>query len=215
MANKIRMSKDEVRKANKNISNSNKKITEKSLEKISTIINKKFGKTPFPQELEETFYDNLEKIFKNTTDMLYHIYPKAKDYKVKDLFSITYDEDGKTTEERMRKYWKDGEQRLRNSSPIKIEKIRLLGLFKQLLENESAIVERVIKQEKVQPIAEYVCIEGGCACNSEKCNAYIGDWPADEDIPLPPYHPNCECSYFYYDDENEDLAGEENEIIIT
>lgn len=209
------MSKNEIREANKNISKSNKKITNKFLEKISKIINKNFGKTPFPQDLENVFYDNLEEVFKNTTDMLYHIYPKAKDYKVKDLFSITYNEDGKTIEERMRQYWEDAEYRLQHGSSEKIEKIILLGQYKVLLQNESAIVERVIKQNKVQPIAEYLCIEGGCACNSEKCSAYIGDWPADEDIPLPPYHPNCECSYFYYDAENEDLTGEENEIIIT
>lgn len=207
MSSKMRMSRKELQKANKNLSEKNLKIVDDYMEEVAKIVNQFLGIVDKSKEVEEIFYQELEEVYKNTSMELYNIYPEAKEYKVADLFTITYDEDGKTIEERIAEYWYDGQEEYsnaQNSLERQHIKIHTIGKYYTLMKNETAIVETCIKKEKVQPIAEYLVIEGSaCDCGGA-CDSYIGDWPADEDIPLPPYHPNCCCSWFYIDAETEE-----------
>ena len=41
-------------------------------------------------------------------------------------------------------------------------------------------------------------IESGC----DNCPG--GEYPADEAVELPPYHPNCGCCYYYIVTDDED-----------
>lgn len=42
---------------------------------------------------------------------------------------------------------------------------------------------------KIKPVASILVIEAG-ACD-DLCGEWSGEYPADEPIPLPPYHTNC------------------------
>ena len=56
-------------------------------------------------------------------------------------------------------------------------------------------------------IAQYipknpVIVEAG-TCD-DLCGEWSGEYPADEAIPLPPYHTNCQCSAYYIETDDED-----------
>lgn len=42
---------------------------------------------------------------------------------------------------------------------------------------------------KIKPVASILVIEAG-TCD-DLCSEWSGEYPADEAIPLPPYHTNC------------------------
>lgn len=214
--NKTHMSKEEVRKANKDLEKSNKKIADEHMEEVYKVVNKNLGverqAQSAVQDIIDIFYDNMEQVFKNTSHKLYKIYPKAKDYKVEDIFSITYDKDGKTIEERIKVYWKDALDYLKTED-FDIVKNQLIDKYYRLMINETAIVERVIKQHKVKPIVEYLAIEG-CGLCCKHCAGISGEYHADEIIDLPPYHPGCTCFHYYFDDENDEMENESIEITV-
>ena len=43
---------------------------------------------------------------------------------------------------------------------------------------------------------------------SDLCSKWNGEYPAGEDIPLPPYHTNCQCSAYYIETDDEDNVND-------
>lgn len=215
--NKTNMSKEEVRQANKDLYKSNEKIADTSTVEVAKVVKKNLDSDRNKSSVDKItniFYDNLEEVFKNTTNKLYNIYPKAKDYKVEDIFSITYNKDGKTIEERIKEYWEKAKAYLKDEVEYQEVEDWLIWKYDVLMRNETAIVERVIKQHKVKPVADYLIIEGGCTCGCGDCDSYIGEYPADETIDLPPYHPGCSCFHYYIEDENDEMEDESIDITV-
>lgn len=206
----MRMTRDQYRQANRELHKSNIEIKEEYLEKISKIVTSYLGKSNQIDNITDLFYDSMEDVYKNTTNKVHNIYPKAIDYRVEDLFTITYSSDGKTIEERIEAYWKTAAEI--GGEDLQYAKVWLIDKYDMLLENEATIVESCIKKNKIKPIAEYLVIEHNCGCDCDICNGKEGVFPADEDIPLPPYHPHCSCENYYIEDVAEEV--DEVEIIL-
>lgn len=83
-------------------------------------------------------------------------------------------------------------------------KLKLLDKLYNLLINESRIIESLVIKGKLRRTASILVIE----CEENDCNfgctEYAGEHPADEDVPLPPYHPDCVCTYYYIETDDED-----------
>ena len=58
--------------------------------------------------------------------------------------------------------------------------------------------------ESLRKPATIKVIEGTGADDDGICVEYIGEYPADEDVPEPPYHTNCECFLYYVEVDDED-----------
>jgi hypothetical protein len=57
---------------------------------------------------------------------------------------------------------------------------------------------------KIAPKATIKVIEGTGVDDDGICAEYIGEYPADENVPEPPYHTNCECFLYYVEVDDED-----------
>ena len=71
-------------------------------------------------------------------------------------------------------------------------------MYDRILFTESRVVESKIKEFKKPTNASMHIVESGC----DLCTG--GEYPPDEDIQLPPFHPNCNCTHYYETTDNED-----------
>lgn len=160
--------------------------------------------------IKEQFYIMFERVYKKVNKYLKKMYgTRIPDIKIKDLSDLLYNEDGKTFEERVNEHWVEGRiMLLDNESKDKVKR-KLHNDYNKIAISEVRSIESHLKEMKKPLTAEILVIESGC----DKCEG--GEYPADEDIPLPPYHPCCNCSHYYEEtdlsDEIEDLDldGEE------
>ena len=169
------------------------RITDLGLEDIAEIL----AKDSFissKENIVSIVYSSLERTYSAIVSSLKDIYSHLKDFDVQDIKSLTYQDDGKTIEDRVESYLKEARGM-----------VSTLYDFDLLLKNESRIIKRAIIKNRVKPIASILVIE----CEEEDCHFgcdhYAGEYPADEPIELPPYHPNCNCTYYFIetDDEND------------
>lgn len=184
----------------------------KYLEKIILVIidylNNKISYDEAVNKILDLFTDSLSETYLTVSQDLKDIYPRMKVFEPKDILDLTYQEDGKTLLDRIKKHL---------SSPS--NKASIITKFSTLLENETKIIKGLVMKMKIAPVASILVIE----CNEGDCNLeceeYAGEYPADEPIPLPPYHPHCSCSFYYIEtddvDDIEDLDGEVEEMKYT
>jgi muramoyltetrapeptide carboxypeptidase len=67
------------------------------------------------------------------------------------------------------------------------------------VENPSNFTIENFVKAKQKPLEGYMLIiESGC----DTCTG--GEYPADEDVTLPPFHPNCNCTFYYELTDNKD-----------
>ena len=172
------------------------------------------------QEILDLFYRALEEAYKKISISLKDIYQKIKDYDIKDIHDLTYTKDGKTLEDRILLYWAEVKIRLKKQEEDPDQVIRyLLWRYNTILNTEIKTVAENLKKHK-KPIVsgEIYCIQviEGCGDNCDSnCLEYNGEYPEDEDIPWPPYHPNCN-GIGYYDltdnpDDIKDLELDDDE----
>ena len=191
------------------------KAKDKSLREIVKLLKEVLKEYPyfFDKEhwdkLVDLFYESLKETFVITSDFIESIYDKVKEFNVKDVFELTYKADGKDIEDRLRKYWIEGYENLLNNKWDEQEALEfLIKHYDNILTTETRNVENAVKKNK-QPIrAELLIIEAGC----DLCEG--GEYPVDEAVDLPPYHPNCCCVAWYEEttnpDDIEDLDLEED-----
>lgn len=135
-------------------------------------------------------YNSLEQTKFITERELKKIFSKSfqkKDIKIQD---ILYKKDGLTLEERISKWFEQTQKKEILSSNI----IRILDT------QTYQIVPRITKQDiKKNNEKIFVEIISGGTCSTGICLDYAdGEAYPEDEIDLPPYHPNCECQAIYY-----------------
>lgn len=178
-------------------------ILDEYLQKIVKIIiqaikNYPTGWNNYYKEIEDLFHEFLEKVYNLVINYLNQIYKDLPDFSVKDVFDLAYDIDGKKITERLREYWDEAASRIKNNYDYINVQNYLINMYDRILFTESRVVESKIKEFKKPINASMLIIESGC----EFCIG--GEYPPDEDVQLPPFHPNCNCTHYYETTDNED-----------
>lgn len=190
---------------------------DKDLEKIVSVVLKCidgiFDWQEGSQKILEIFIDSLTKAYSFTSQEIKKIYSKVKEFDIEDVLSLTYRSDGKTLEERIKQYCQTGKFMVEEGRSKKEISLFLSTMLDRLLENETLIIRNGVILNKIAPVATILVIEtSGADCESG-CADYEGEYPADENIPLPPYHPYCSCIYYYIiTDDMDDIEDLELEI---
>lgn len=122
-------------------------------------------------------------------------------------------------EETILKWWTAGNKQLEDNIASTTEvQLYLTQHLLSLFKNENHIIKNQTIKFCVHAYADILVIEGGCTCGDGKCDEYIGEYPADEQIELPPYHTWCGCNSYYCTtddiDEIDDLDLDIDEIVI-
>lgn len=152
-------------------------------------------------KIEESFYEFLTKVYKNVNIHLKSIYRNLPELDIKNIFDLTYDIDGKHITERLKEYWSEAEKNL-SSNPDNLISVQnyLINMYDRILFTESRVIESKVKQMKKPIDATLLVIESGC----DLCQG--GEYPPDADVELPPFHPYCNCTYYYETAEMDDIA---------
>lgn len=147
----------------------------------------------------DMFYKSFEKIYLTTSKEIKSIYGRVQDFDVSNIFDLTFNADGKTIEERISEYWNEAGKKLEQKQiPIANIKEFLIHNYERIIRTEANKIENLVKMNKKPQEAYVLIIESGCdACEG-------GEFPADEDVVLPPYHPNCNCTFYYELVQDED-----------
>ena len=196
--------KDKLEKATEVL---NKKI-DSELEAIIKIIfswianDEKINTEDHQADLIDLFYKALENLYSEINIELGKIYKKVAPFNLKNIIDLTFQEDGKTLDERIIKYLDDlEEKRLSGDLPDNLKNFSV-NMYSRLLNNESKYLFTHLMEMKIKPVASILVIEAG-TCD-DLCGEWSGEYSADETIPLPPYHTNCQCSAYYIETDDED-----------
>lgn len=225
----MKKSRLELREAFQKLTQENLEIAENNLELMHQTISeaikdyKKFlsrGKwNEKEKKIEDIFYDSLTQSYEKTVKSVNSIYEDVKEFDIKDVFQITYRRDGLTLQERIKNYWAEAWSQLQEykheipeDEELRI-KLYLDYYLDRLLNNETRVIENVVKKNKRPLNAGIVVIEGGCSCGDGYCDDMVGEYPiGEEPDEWPPFHPYCECIAYYdtIDDwqELEDIDAE-------
>lgn len=152
--------------------------------------------------LTNLFYKALENLYSEINAELGKIYKKVAPFNLKNIANLTFQEDGKTLDERIAKYLDElEEKRLSGDFPDNLKNFSV-NMYSRLLNNESKYLFTHLMKMKIKPVASILVIEAGIC--DDLCSEWVGEYPAGEDIPLPPYHTNCQCSAYYIETDDED-----------
>lgn len=160
------------------------------------------------KKIEDLFYESLTETYLITSKYIEKLYEEVEEFNIKNIFDLTYKEDGKTIQDRLSLIWKETRQDILEEKTYKEIRDNLVYKFERILNTETKNVENAVKKNKKPINATLLVIESGC----DMCEG--GEYPPDEDVDLPPYHPSCRC-IFYYEvadpDDVHDLDLEEEE----
>ena len=165
------------------------------------------------EEILNEFYKSFEEIYSITKTSMKNIYGKENipDFSIKDIEDLTYQDDEKTIESRIKQYWEEIYQGLKKEI-ININDLKEYSyyVYSRIMNTDSAYVRTKVMKLS-QPInAGMITIDSG-ECGGE-CPG--GTYPIGEEPDLPPFHVNCCCGWQYEitDDpqEIEDLDLEED-----
>ena len=161
------------------------------------------------KEIEELLYEFLVQVYNIVNIYLKKIYKNnLPDLDVQDIYELTYDIDGKLLIERLEEYWNEAEKRLKKNINDKTNIINyLVNMYNRILFTEARVVESKLKKLKKPKNATMLIFESGC----DNCEG--GEYPADEDVIFPPYHPYCNCQWYWdYTDSEDDINDLDLEI---
>lgn len=148
------------------------------------------------------FYNSLEEIYSEINVELGKIYKKVAPFNLKNITDLTFQADGKTLDERISKYLDDLEEKRISGDFQDDMKNFGTNMYFRLLNNESRYLFTHLMEMKIKPVASLLVIETGIC--DDLCGEWNGEYPAGENIPLPPYHTNCQCSAYYIETDDED-----------
>ena len=148
------------------------------------------------------FYKALENLYSEINIQLGKIYKTVAPFNLKDITDLTFQEDGKTLDERITKYLDDLEKKRLSGDFQNDLKNFGANMYSRLLNNEGKYLFTHLMGMKIKPVASILVIETG-TCD-DLCNEWGGEYPAGESVPLPPYHTNCQCSAYYIETDDED-----------
>lgn len=155
------------------------------------------------------FFTSLEETYSITSQELKTIYiGPLKEFSVKDIAELTYKADGKTLVERLREHWNEAAQSIQQGTPTFEVFQNLAYKFERIINTETNVIKNAVKYNRKPLTASILIIDAGC---DDICQG--GIFPADEDVELPPYHPNCSCDYWYEEtDDPDEIADLDLEI---
>ena len=157
----------------------------------------------------EDFYEGLEVLIFNSLTETYAITAAAvksiygiqfKDKIDRDtLEKLTYSEDGKTLEERMKIHWNEAIKR--NNPALYFYNRTVLVMDTETLYASNHIIHGKLK--KYATHVEFINTNEDFCLEHEQCEYWgsKGKISIEELSELPPYHPDCECEVIYYIDE--------------
>lgn len=151
-------------------------------------------------EIEDLFYKSFEGVYKSMNIGLEGVYKQLREFSVEDISDLTYHLDGKTIEERLKEYWTESKKRLDNKENPEDIKTYLINKYDRILNTETRVIESRIKKYRKPLNATMLIIEHSSGCP----NCSGGEYAADENVDLPPYHPNCQCNYYWVVTDDED-----------
>lgn len=178
---------------------------QKSLEKIISYIYSlvsQYDRQKWNSSLStviDMFYESFEITYSTTKKEIKNIYTKVTDFNIENIFNLTFSEDGKTIEQRIEEYWNEAREMIESDQYSQQHiKTFLLYKYERIIRTETNKIENFVKS-KQKPLEGYMLIiESGC----DTCTG--GEYPADEDVALPPFHPNCNCTFYYELTDNKD-----------
>lgn len=182
---------------NKHVDDTLIEITKKAIQSIEEYTKNKSNDKWLENysEIKEIFYKSFIKTYSLTDEYIQKTYSEVAEFNIDNIDDLTYREDGKVFDQRLLEHWKDTKKEIDNidfSEVIKIIKIHLISKLEKILRTEVRHISNAVKKHK-HPLNEayILVIESGC----ENCEG--GEYPPDEDIPWPPYHPNCRCVAYW------------------
>ena len=169
-------------------------IVDKYLEQISIQLIKDNTIDSYKKIIDDV-YDCLTAAYEKILSSFKSWYENMKPLEVDDVFKLAYNKDGKTIEDRVRSYF-----------DVNLTILQQIQKFDVLIDYEVQNLKRYVEETRIKPLAEMLIIESdGCDCKFG-CDEYAGEYSPDDDVPLPPYHPNCHCeAYYLYTDEEDDI----------
>lgn len=158
------------------------------------------------QKVYQEFLSSFTDTYNLLSKELKRIYKEVSDFTVNDLLDLTYKADGKTFKERFDYYWNEARDRLKHSNSEEV-KWWLGAKYERILRTETHVIESKIKDKEKPILASLIVIDSGC----EECQG--GEFAIDEDVALPPFHPNCQCNWWYEETDNRDDIADLDLII--
>ena len=153
------------------------------------------------EDITKLLYECLEKIYPLVVKFVKKNYPEVEFEKI-NVASLTWNKDGLTLEERIKKHLVDSSQKLLElykdgvidyDSVQKILDIEIV----RIMDTESYIISNTILHDKLKKVSKYFEILGGNCC--EYCDEHIsGIQNITQLEDIPPFHPNCQCMVIYY-----------------
>lgn len=164
------------------------------------------------EEVREFYYSSFVETYLLTSQGIKKIYNSEhlQEFDVKNIQNLTYKADGKHFDDRLDEHWAQTAIEL-TAQDADYRKVfeHLNYKLTRLMNTETHTIETKVKQN-LKPKVEYgymIVIESGC----DECLG--GEYPADEAIELPPYHPNCQCEWWYEEtDDPDEIADLDLEI---
>ena len=166
--------------------------TEPYNEKIYRIIkNKEKTKIEKKQEIKEQILNSLESTIAYILKEIENLYPNSYDKTAKiELEKLLYNKDGLTLDERINQWFAK-----ENNEQILAYHMRLI-----LITETEQIIPRVIQTKLTRNKIYIEILFGGGECLTGVCIDYAdGEAYPENEIELPPYHPNCGCEAIFYD----------------
>ena len=184
------------------------KAKDKYLEAIFIYIKEYFARDKSRWNWEE-FYLGLEQLIFKALEETYSITAAAvksiygiqfKDIIDQDtLKELTYSEDGKTLEERLKEHWDNA---IKRDDPT----LYFYNRVVLIMDTETLYASNHVIHGKLKKYATHIEVVVAATClEHEECDYYtsLGKIPIEKLDKLPPYHPDCECEVIYYIDEEE------------
>ena len=156
--NKQQKVRDSILKMNQNIYKAKDKYFEKITKVIIQCVNNYSALTwdKGLQEVFELFIDSLTETYTITMRELRNIYSKLEDFNIDDISQLTYQEDGKTLYDRIKKYWDQAESDIKGELDYDLVKAYLIDRYDMLLENETKIIQSQVEKNKIAPSGYFV-----------------------------------------------------------
>ena len=153
----------------------------------------------FYKGLEVLIFNSLTETYSITATAIKSIYGIQFKEKIDrdTLEELTYSEDGKTLEERMKIHWNEA---IKRDNPA----LYFYNRTVLVMDTETLYISNHVIHGKMKKYATHVEVIGAATClEHEECDYYtsLGKIPIEKLDKLPPYHPDCECEVIYYIDE--------------
>ena len=137
----------------------------------------------------DLIYELLERVYRLILEFIKEVYPEAKISKRIDIKSLTWQEDGKTIEDRVKLYCDYAHEVLKTDKNISDLRDRLIHNFIRIVETEDIVVLNQVLKRRVADYYPYVQISNGSCecCGSVEIERVenVSEWP--------PRHPMCGC----------------------